>query len=50
MSKVCQVAMNSIAEDLEFTLEIEEDFENGRIPTLDFENWFDIQEGVIKHN
>ena len=44
--------MNSVAEDLKFTVETEseEDFENKRIQTLDFEAWFDENEGVVKHN
>ena len=29
--------MNSINEDLKFTTEVEEDFGNGRLPTLDME-------------
>ena len=37
MGRACQVAMNSISPDLQFTVESEEDFENGRIQTLDFE-------------
>ena len=37
MGRTCQVAMNSISPDLQFTVESEEDFENGRIQTLDFE-------------
>ena len=31
--------MNSINPDLEFTIEIEGDFENKRLPTLRFEIW-----------
>ena len=31
--------MNDINEDLEFTTEMETDFENGRLPTLSFEMW-----------
>ena len=37
MGRACQVAMNSINPDLQFTIESEEDFANGRIQTLDFE-------------
>jgi hypothetical protein len=33
-----------------FTVESEEDFENGGLQTLDFEAWFDVQEGVVKHH
>ena len=50
MGLACMEAMNSVAEDLTFTVETEEDFENGRLQTLDFEMWFDVQEGVIKHS
>ena len=31
--------MNMIEPDLEFTIELEEDFPNGKIPTLDFSMW-----------
>ena len=31
--------MNAINSDLEFTTEVEEDFSNGRLPTLSFEVW-----------
>jgi hypothetical protein len=47
---VCLTAMNSVAEDMEFTVETEEDFANKRLQTLDFEAWFDVQEGVVKHD
>ena len=36
MARVCQAAMCDINEDLEFTVEAPEDFENERLPTLDF--------------
>ena len=32
-------AMNSVSDDLEFTIEKESDFENNRLPTLGFELW-----------
>ena len=35
MSRECLKAMNSINPDLKFTVEIPEDFIDGRIPTLD---------------
>ena len=38
-------AMNSINPDLEFTIENENDFENGRLPTLAFEIW-SCKEGI----
>jgi hypothetical protein len=50
MGEVCLVAMNSISEDMKFTVESEEDFENGRLQTLDFEAWYDVQEGIVKHS
>ena len=50
MGEVCLEVMNSIEEDMQFTVESEEDFENGRLQTLDFEAWFDAQEGVVKHH
>ena len=37
MARICLVAMNSVNEDLKFTVETEDDFENGRLPTLDCE-------------
>ena len=33
--------MNDINEDLKFTTETEEEFENRRLPTLSFEIWCD---------
>ena len=39
MSRLCKEAMNSINEDLTFTTEVPADFENNRLPTLDFELW-----------
>ena len=50
IGKVCLEAMNSVAEDLTFTGESDEDFPNRRLQTLDFEAWYDKQEGVIKHS
>ena len=40
-----QKLMNSINEDLRFTTEVEEEFENGRLPTLSFQMWCS-EEGV----
>ena len=48
MARICLQAMNSINPDLEFTVETEDDFENKRLPTLDFEIWQD-QNGALKH-
>jgi hypothetical protein len=39
MARICQVAMNAINEDLTFTVEVCGDFEDNRIPTLDFFLW-----------
>ena len=49
VGRVCQVAMNSINPDLQFTVESEEDFANGRIQTLDFEIKA-LQDGSIEHS
>ena len=37
MGKICQTAMNSVNEDLQFTVETVYDFKNRRLATLDFE-------------
>ena len=37
MGKLCLEAMNSVNDDLIFTLETVHDFPNGRLVTLDFE-------------
>ena len=49
VGRVCQEAMNSIHPDLQFTLEFEEDFSNGRIQTLDFEMKA-AEDGNIEHS
>ena len=36
--------MNSIYKDIQFTSEVEEDFSNNRIPTLDYEMWVEKNE------
>ena len=41
-------AMNAINPDLEFTIEKEKDFENGRLPTLGFELWSEKEK--IRHS
>ena len=41
MVRVLTPAMNSINPDLRFTAELREDFEDHRLPTLDFKMWFD---------
>ena len=50
MGVVCLEVMNSIEDDLTFTVETQEDFVNKRVQTLDFETWFDAQEGVVRHS
>ena len=42
MARVCLPAMNSINPDLEFTAEVPEDFEDKKLPTLDFKTWPEI--------
>ena len=39
MGRVCLTAMNSINNDLEFTIETPEDFPEEKLPTLDFKLW-----------
>ena len=39
MARICQTVMNSINPDLEFTVETPEEFENEKLPTLDFKIW-----------
>ena len=36
MARVCLKAMNSVSEDLKFTVEVPEDFEKESLQTLDF--------------
>ena len=47
MARVCLPAMNDILEDLQFTVEVPEDFQNERLPTLDFSLW--MEEGKLTH-
>ena len=47
MARICQEAMNDISQDLQFTVEVPEDFENERLPTLDFSLW--MENGIITH-
>ena len=49
MRRLCLPVMNDINPDLSFTAEVAGDFENGRLPTLDFELWMD-DEGLIHHS
>ena len=39
--------MNDINKDLKFTVEVPENFENERLPTLDFSLW--MENGLITH-
>ena len=48
MARVCNEAMNGINSDLKFTVECQEEYENERLPTLDFAIWQD-QNGVLSH-
>ena len=48
MSKACNMAMNHINPDLQFTVETEIDFVEKRLPTLDFYMW--VEKGTIKHS
>ena len=49
MARVCLVAMNSVNEDLEFTVESQEEYENERLPTLDFAIWQEDM-GTLNHS
>ena len=48
MARICKEAMDSVNPDLVFTTESQEEFQNERLPTLDFEIW--ISEGIIRHS
>ena len=48
MARICQPAMCHVSEDLDFTVEVAEEFENERLPTLDFSLW--LEEGQITHS
>ena len=43
-----QKLMNNINEDLRFTTEVEEEFENQRLPTLSFQMW--CSEDGVRHS
>ena len=45
MARVCLPCMNSINEDLVFTVECTDDFPEKRLPTLDFYLW--VVQGII---
>ena len=48
MARICLQAMNDVSQDLDFTVEVPEDFENERLPTLDFSLW--MKDGYITHS
>ena len=49
MGNVCKEVMNTINPDMKFTIESEEDFQNKRLQTLDFETWTN-SDGTISHS
>ena len=49
MMRVCLPAINSINKDLVFTGEVPEDFEDSKLPTLDFFFWL-TREGLLNHS
>ena len=49
MARILLPAMNSINNNLEFTVETPEEFEQERLPTLDFTLWQE-QDGTINHS
>ena len=48
MARICLPATNAINEDLEFTVETEDDFDDKRLPTLDFSIWQE-PDGTLNH-
>ena len=48
MARRCIKAMNSINSNLEFTVECQEEFDNEKLPTLDFAIWQE-ENGIINH-
>ena len=50
MARRCNPAMNIINNDLKFTTESQEDFEQERLPTLDFEMWMKENNNQIGHS
>ena len=49
MKRLCMPLMNSINRDLTFTAETPDEYENGKLPTLDFELWV-RKDGELDHN
>ena len=48
MARICLPAMESINPDLKFTTEIQSDFQDNKIPTLDFKGWL-LKNGHLMH-
>ena len=48
MARICLTAMNSINEDLEFTVETEDEFIDKKLPRLDFSIWQE-PDGTLNH-
>ena len=49
MARLCLPALNSINEDLTFTVEVAGDFNNKKLPTLDFNLWMK-EDGMLSHS
>ena len=49
MARLCLPAINSVNEDLVFTAEIPEEFEDNKLPTLDFFLWLE-KNGYLNHS
>ena len=49
MVRVCLPAINQVNTDLVFTAEIPEDFQDSKLPTLDFFLWLD-RNGLLNHS
>ena len=49
MVRVCLPAINQVKTDLVFTAEIPEDFQDSKLPTLDFFLWLD-RNGLLNHS
>ena len=47
MARILVDMMNSMMSFLNFTVEVGDDFEDGKLPTLDLKVW--IQDGVIEY-
>ena len=48
MARLCLPVMNDINPDLTFTAEVEKDFSNNKLPTLDTELWMQ-EDGTVRH-